>query len=575
MMHGRLDPSPDEPGPAGRLITLMTRRRTIHRTLMIVLLIALGPLALLAAAQGLARLSRDARNANISLAETVSDRTVPDRNRLLRLQPMVELLALQAGPALSSVEACEAVHKAATAGLPSYATLAVADRSGRIGCSSEAGWVGKPLPPDGVSAGEGLGLTGSVLLIGPQFAHPQPGDIRVAAVISLDGLAAAIEPPQRNKGAVTLIADGHGQPLGGELPAGLSLADAVATPATPLAVTDGGGTEWVVVGALLRPADTPDDSVFLLFARPRIGAFGKDWWFFASSFAIPLMALLLASIAIWMGTNHSILRWVTELRQVTGLISEGNYRLSAERFEDAPTEVRQLAADVQRMARTIAERDRTLTEALGRQKGLTLELNHRVRNNLQLVSSYLTLQGADAGREKDGDGAEPGPFAQLRLRVSALALVHRLLYIHYDRPALRADVLLTELADLLQRDFGIGETAVQSPPTAVAIDAAVPMALAVVEAATWLQGLGGEASELLALHFEAADGDARLTVRTGPVPGVSIGDTPRLLGAFARQLGGELSLFSGDDTPAVLQIRFPSANLDREFHASIGNNSTN
>ncbi len=558
-----LDPPPEHLGLPGRLITLMTRRRTIQRTLTIVLLIALGPLALLAAIQGLARLSRDARNANMVLADTAAEMASPDRNRLVRLQPLVELLALQGEHALKSAEACAGVREAAGAGLLSYATLVVADASGRIGCSSAPEWVGNLLPPEGVRQGESLGLTGPALVMGPHAAKPAPG-VRVAVVVSLTELAAAIEPPQQNKGAITLIADGGGHFLAGDPPAGLPLDGLGAAARTPVAVEDRNGMEWVLVSSLLRPANAPDQQIHLLFARPRIGAFGKDWWFFASSFAVPLMALLLASFAIWTGANYSILKWVAELRQMAARIGEGNYRLPGERFEDAPTEVRSLAADVQRMARTISERDRTLTEALDRQKGLTLELNHRVRNNLQLISSYLTLQGTGAGADQDA-------FSQVHLRVSALALVHRLLYTHFDRTALRADVLLTELAHLLRQHCGIEGIAVQAPPVAVGLDAAVPLALGVVEAATWLQERGG-AAHISALQFDVDDTDARLTIKAEPLPQVSTTDLPRLLAAFARQLGGELLLFSSEDTPAVLQIRFPSGNIDREFQASVGNN---
>lgn len=568
MMPTGLDQPPEHPGFAGRFITLMTRRRTIQRTLTIVLLIALGPLALLAAAQGLARLSRDARSANIQLAEAVTDLVSPDRNRLTRLQPLVEMLALKGERALQDAEICKAVREAAEAGLPSYATLAVADGSGRIGCSSQTGWVGNLLPPEGVTQGEALGLTGRALVIGPKL-NSLPADIRVAAVVSLQQLATELEPPQQNKGAITLISDGNGRLLAGPAPEGLPLANLIASAGVPLAAEDGKGMKWVLASALLRSADTPAQSMHLLFARPRIGAFGKDWWFFASSFAVPLMALLLASMAIWIGAHHSILRWVTELRQVTARIGEGNYRLSGERFEDAPTEVRSLVADVQRMARTISERDRTLTEAFEDQKQLTLELNHRVRNNLQLISSYLTLQGR-------GQGADQDAIAQVRLRVSALALVHRLLYTDFDRTALRADILMQGLADLLRQDIGMEAISVEAPAIPIGLDAAVPLALSMVEAASWLKELKqherGEAADISALRMEVDSNDARLTIKTGPVAAIATADMPRLLAAFARQLGGELSLFSSDGVPAVLQIRMPAANLDREFHASVGNN---
>ena len=555
----------EQPGIAARLITLMTRRRTIHRTLLTVLLVALAPLALLAAIQGITRLSLDARNANRALADTATDMTQPDRNRLERLQPMVELLQLHGDAALNSAEACTEVRHAVQEGLPSYTTLAVADASGRIGCSSDPAWIGNLLPPEGVAQGAPLGLAGTALVIGPASA-PAPGRTsHVAAVVSLEELAAVMGPPQRNKGAVTLLADGSGRILAGNAPPGWQRVP-LNPPGTLARVNDENRKQWVLVNSLLREGRTTASSVHLLFARPGIAAFSKDWWFFVSSFALPLLALLLASLAIWKGAGHSILRWVTELRQTTERIAEGNYRLTGERFEDAPTEVRSLAADIQRMARTLAERDRTLTDALHQQRELKLELNHRVRNNLQLISSFLTVQGADAPHK-------PDPLEQTRLRVAALSLVHRLLYTHYDRTALRADILLRELAGLLESACGMEGIRVEAPQIPVGVDAAVPIALGVVEAATWLQALGTPSVRIHALVFEAGRQEACLDMETGSLGRISAADAPRLLSALTRQIGGRLNVIPEAQGCTRLQMCFPSENLDRGFAANTGNKS--
>lgn len=559
------DPPSERPGIAARLITLMTRRRTIHRTLLTVLLVALAPLALLAAIQGITRLSLDARNANRALADTVTDMTRPDRNRLERLQPMVELLQLHGDAALESPEACAEVRRAVREGVPSYTTLVVADASGRIACSSNPTWVGNLLPPEGVVQGDALGLAGSALVMGPATA-PAPGrESHVAAVVSLEGLVAVMGPPQRNKGAVTLLADGTGRILAGDAPPGWQRVPLNA-PGTLVRVDDENEKQWVLVNSLLRETPNPASNILLLFARPSIAAFSKDWWFFVSSFALPLLALLLASLAIWKGAGHSILRWVAELRQTTERIAEGNYRLTGERFEDAPMEVRSLAADIQRMARALSERDRNLTEALHQQRELKLELNHRVRNNLQLISSFLTVQGTDA-RHK------PDPLEQTRLRVAALSLVHRLLYTHYDRTALRADILLRELAGLLETACGMEGIRVEAPQIPVGVDAAVPIALGVVEAATWLQALGGPSAGLRALIFEAGEKEACLDMETDGLGDVSETDAPRLLTALTRQIGGRLNVLSDAQSPTRLQMCFPSDNLDRGFEANTGNKS--
>jgi len=75
--------------------------------------------------------------------------------------------------------------------------------------------------------------------------------------------------------------------------------------------------------------------------------------------------------------------------------------------------------------------------ALKETEVLLKEVHHRVKNNLQLVSSLLNLQAAAAG-----DPAVAGMFADSRNRVRAMAMVHENLYRagRLDRVALRAHI---------------------------------------------------------------------------------------------------------------------------------------
>lgn len=82
----------------------------------------------------------------------------------------------------------------------------------------------------------------------------------------------------------------------------------------------------------------------------------------------------------------------------------------------AAGELRRLARDLERV---VAEKD-----ALLAQKDLLMrEVDHRVQNSLQLVSSFLSIQARDAGA-----GAVADQLLEARSRLSAVALVHRRLY---------------------------------------------------------------------------------------------------------------------------------------------------
>lgn len=90
--------------------------------------------------------------------------------------------------------------------------------------------------------------------------------------------------------------------------------------------------------------------------------------------------------------------------------------------------------------------ERKLAKALGEREVLDREVHHRVKNNLQVVSSLLNLQ---AGRVTD-------PKAQLEVargkqRIDSMALVHHKLYAQKDLRAIDLQVLLTQIADAMNQ----------------------------------------------------------------------------------------------------------------------------
>jgi chemotaxis family two-component system sensor kinase Cph1 len=68
---------------------------------------------------------------------------------------------------------------------------------------------------------------------------------------------------------------------------------------------------------------------------------------------------------------------------------------------------------------TVAEKDLLLNQ----KQFLIGEVNHRVQNSLQLVSSFLSLQARESGDAAFGDAVE-----EARRRISAVSLLHRSLY---------------------------------------------------------------------------------------------------------------------------------------------------
>jgi two-component sensor histidine kinase len=108
------------------------------------------------------------------------------------------------------------------------------------------------------------------------------------------------------------------------------------------------------------------------------------------------------------------------------------------------------------------------------------EIHHRVRNNLQVVSSLLRLQSADLENE-----AVREVFANSQRRIASMALIHEALYNSSDLARIDFEPYVTALVANLVDSFGAAtahidmQVRVQAAP--LSLDRALPMGLIVSE----------------------------------------------------------------------------------------------
>jgi PAS domain S-box-containing protein len=117
--------------------------------------------------------------------------------------------------------------------------------------------------------------------------------------------------------------------------------------------------------------------------------------------------------------------------------------------------------------------------ALEQQKSLAHEINHRVKNSLQLVSSLLRLQARRI----------PGAAARQQLedataRISTIAHIHQRLYRDQDFQRINFGAFLSELCADLQGSAPHCSLEVTSPDFRIKTDRAIPLALVVNELVT-------------------------------------------------------------------------------------------
>jgi two-component sensor histidine kinase len=280
----------------------------------------------------------------------------------------------------------------------------------------------------------------------------------------------------------------------------------------------------------------------------------------------------LASAAIWIATDRQITRWIVYLRRIATAYGRGHYAIRPVALEEAPSEFRMLGETFSAMAAAVQDRDRRLREALAQKSLLIKETHHRVKNNLQIVMSLLSLQ---AGQLRDTKAQEV--LKQAQIRVNALALVHRILHEIEDLGSVDLKRLIEDLAHQIYEGFGADRRDLRLElditPRMAPSDLAVPITLFTVEAMTNAfkhafptDGRGGSIRVSL---LPVNGGKLRLAIEddgigTPAQPGGN-GIGSRLIQAFANQVAGVATVSRRDTGGTIVELLFADPLYDPEI----------
>jgi len=205
------------------------------------------------------------------------------------------------------------------------------------------------------------------------------------------------------------------------------------------------------------------------------------------------------------------------------------------------------------------------TSASLREKVVLLqEIHHRVKNNLQVISSLLDLQSQQL---KDEAGAPRAAFMASKDRVLAMARVYEQLYKSDDLARIHMAPYVGELVQHLGDSYGGAgiQTVVHALDVVLEIDAAVPCGLVINELASnaFKHAFPGKRQGTLQVGVKrTAEDTCELTVsddgigiseELDPARATSLG--LRLVSLLTRQLRGQLVLERGTGT--TFKITFP------------------
>jgi len=498
------------------------------------------------------------------------------------------LVNLSADPAVKqmAMPQCQDVLQRALENFPEYISISATDRGGTVKCTTaETGaqvslthrsWFQEAIASPGFTLSD---YTVSQDLAEPVIvaASPIRGDGNetqgvLHIDIDLDWLSLFVRasgvPPE---GSVFLL-DKNGIVLTSSKFELDQTEAAMPNAATLQQVVDRQLTDFEAVGndkqmRVYSSVALPHGNVIVLFGLPSATTLG---WIERD-----LLTRLLSLAAIWLagilaagiGTRLWVTRWISQLRRTARAYSLGDFSARVD-FSRAPVELRDLGTTLVNMADRLEARENDLRSSLEQKDTLLKEIHHRVKNNLQTITSLLNIHMRSVTSDQAHQALE-----EVQTRVRALALVHHYLYESDDVRVVELRLFVGELCQVLHDTLsGAGrqvriETDVHN--ITIASERAVPIALLITEAVTnaykhaFPDGRAGkisvairtldETSALLTIGDDgvghSAGEDLAATVAEGQGVGMS------LISAFARQLGEELEISGPPGTTISLKLR--------------------
>lgn len=281
-----------------------------------------------------------------------------------------------------------------------------------------------------------------------------------------------------------------------------------------------------------------------------------------------LVGLLVAGFA----AELLVTRHVRTLNNSIIRFARGDRLLQPIELKNAPVELRELATAYLAMTESVTRSEAELEDTVHQKEVLLREVHHRVKNNLQLISSIMNIQI----RSAHSDEAK-NLLRNLQERIMSLATVHRGLY----QTSGLADVRARELIPDIVRQIMSMSSGPENPfETQNAIDdlrlvpdQAVPLSLLLAEALTnamkhagasrghpgrltvRLKRSGGSNAVLEVIN-SWRDRDEKPLAMSMPDSGIG----SQLITAFVQQLGGKQE-FGKLDGEYHLRVTFEVAPL--------------
>ena len=292
----------------------------------------------------------------------------------------------------------------------------------------------------------------------------------------------------------------------------------------------------------------------------------------------PVVMWLTSLVVAYFAIHRLVIRHLRALNTRMHGIAEGKWVVTDEdSIAEPPAEIREIRETFDSMAKTLTQNEAELVEGLREKNILLREVHHRVKNNLQLISSIISME-----TRKSEEDETRKTLKRVQDRVMGLASVHSSLYNTAHQSGAGARKLLDEIVrQTVRATLAIGgndvDISVDIDDVTLLPDQAVPLSLLMTEAATNALKYIGKPSDTekpwmkVTLH-PCGNNKMRLEVRNSRGAALahntegaaSSGLGNQLITAFAMQLSAKPEITETDREYGV-RIDFTVATDDPTF----------
>lgn len=394
--------------------------------------------------------------------------------------------------------------------------------------------------------------------------------------VTLKALAQAAAQAEGTAGTAVAVIDRSGTALGGDpaamrrLPAAARLAEALARDQMTLSDF---GQDGAYYEFWIRPVGA--NALFAVVSAP----ISENPWGFAGAWVGVFLVALASAVVllvIWFGADRWCVRPLRYIQDFADKVARGESITLAPPRPWSP-EMASVGAGVTSMAEAIASREAALRANVEQRDHMLREIHHRVKNNLQMISSLLNLQAGEIRSPRIRRF-----FGDAQNRVLTLSILHRHLY---ERSSWSLVDFQQFISDLV-RQISVGRTRggkqapryhIRAPIMAVGPDTAIPIGLIVTEAVSIALTHDFSRTTAPEIRIETSERGEQVELviedngvardANQPASGARGGFGLTLIRGLAMQLGGEVAIEQKAEGGTRVVVVFPTPAADEPANA--------